>query len=797
MTGQARTLQLFDALLELPDHQRGAFISRECAGDRKLRDELEALLAADAAAAGFLDGPLLPSAQPQADQRVGPYRLLRELGSGGMGRVFLAERADTLYAKQVAIKFLRHDLGDLRERFGNERRILAALDHPNIAKLIDAGNLAHDAPYVVMEYVEGEPITRHCERASLGLRQRIELFLQVLEAVEHAHAHLIVHRDLKPENILVGGDGVPKLLDFGIAKLLEPEARGLTRTGWSPMTPEYASPEQARGESVGTASDVYSLGVLLFQLLTGERPYVIATLSPAEIERIVCQVEPPRPSALAHAHGGANIDRDLDHIVLKALSKEVGGRYRSCQQFADDLRRYLEGRPVRARATPPLQIALKFARRNRIAVGAAFAIALALLLGAGLALVQARRANEQAQIARSERDRAERVTEFLTGMLAAADPATGGREVTVVSLLDAAASGLEQAQGGDAEVTAAIQRTLAQSYRALGLLDPALANAEAAFKRVSAGPADARAAAALVLGEIRLVRGEADQALPLLTDARTVYAADPGSALERAAADNLLGELHSQAGRFAQAERHYADAIASVRAELPANAPRLAELLDNLAVARGRAGRLADAEELHTQSLAIFRAAHGERHPHTAHALFNLANVREMRDDFAGADSAYRQAEDIQRQTLGDTHPDLAQTLASHTFMLNRAGRTADALQRGREAVAAADALTPPNPIAAYAHAMYGEALLNADQAAAAELELRDAMTQRERMLPADHPVRLNSESLLGAALVASGEAESGVQRMRHAAERLLATLGAEHEFTRRAQARLEKYAPP
>lgn len=416
-----------------------------------------------------------------------------------------------------------------------------------------------------------------------------------------------------------------------------------------------------------------------------------------------------------------------------------------------------------------------FARRNRIAVGAAFAIALALLLGAGLALVQARRANEQAQIARSERDRAERVTEFLTGMLAAADPATGGREVNVVSLLDAAASGLEQAQGGDAEVTAAIQRTLAQSYRALGLLDPALANAEAAFKRVSAGPANARAAA-LVLGEIRLVRGGAMVTAPAADRCPHGLRRGPGqragarrgrqSARRVAFAGRALC-----AGRTPLCRRHRQRARKASRA----NAPRLAELLDNLAVARGRAGKLADAEDLHTQSLAIFRAAHGERHPHTAHALFNLANVREMRDDFAGADSAYRQAEDIQRQVLGDTHPDLAQTLASHTFMLNRAGRTADALQRGREAVAAADALTPPNPIAAYAHAMYGEALLNADQAAAAELELRDAMTQRERMLPADHPVRLNSESLLGAALVASGEAESGVQRMRHAAERLLA----------------------
>ena len=426
------------------------------------------------------------------------------------------------------------------------------------------------------------------------------------------------------------------------------------------------------------------------------------------------------------------------------------------------------------------------------------AIVLALVIGAGLAVIQARRANEQAQIARSERDRAERVSEFLTSMLAAADPATGGREVTVVSLLDAAARGFDRDQGNDPELTAAIQRTLAQSYRALGLLDPALEEALSAYNRASKAPASAaaRAASALVLGQIHIERGEAEPALPLLVEARAVYAAAADTALELAAADNLLGELHSQAGRYDLAEGHYADAIARLRAHAPANDPRLAELLDNLAVTRGRAGKLAGAEALHSEALAIFRAARGEQHPHTAHALFNLANVREMRDDFAGADTAFRQAEAIQRVALGDTHPDLAQTLASHTFMLNRAGRHAEAVQRGREAVAAASALTPPNPISAYAHAMYGEALLVDGQPEAAVAELRDALAQRERMLPDDHPVRLNSESLLGAALAASGIADEGQRRLRHALERLLATLGPEHEFTRRAQARVERYMP-
>jgi len=791
--GGGRTLSLFDALLALPDAERDAFLARECAGDAALRAELDALLAADAAAEGFLDASAtLPDAR--TDERVGPYRLLHELGQGGMGRVFLAERADALYHKRVAIKFLRLDLGDLRARFANERRILAALDHPGIAKLLDAGSDARGAPYVVMEYVEGEPITRHCESARLDVRARIGVFLRVLDAVQHAHAQLVVHRDLKPANILVAPDGTPKLLDFGIAKLLESDARELTVTGLAPMTPEYASPEQVRGDPIGTASDIYALGVLLFELLAGERPYSIATLTPAEIERTVCDTEPARPSAVAATRQRARIDRDLDQVVLKALHKEPGGRYASCAQFGDDLRRYLDGLPVMARATSTAQRALKFVRRHRWGVAATAAVALALVAGAGLALAQARRANEQAAVASAERDRAQRVTAFLTGMLSAADPAQGGREVTVASLLDAASKDLDRELGTDAETAASVQSTLAQSYRALGLFDPALREAQAAYDRLAAASPAARAAAALVLAQVRIERGEPDAALPLLEHARATFDGDPVTALERAAADNLLGELHSQAGRYAEARRHYAEAIATVRERLPPQSTRLGVLLDNLGVTQGRAGDPVAAEALHAEALAIFRQVRGDRHPHTAHVLFNLANVREMRDDFAGADAAFLEAESAMRATLGETHPELAQTLASHTFMLNRAGRHADAVARGREAVAAAAALVPPHPMSAYAHAMYGESLLNAGQAQEAVVELQAAADQRARMLPADHPVRLNSESLLGAALAASGAREDGRARMQAALDRLRATLGEQHEFTKRAARRLERF---
>lgn len=792
---EARALALLEACLALPEEARAEFLERECAGQTELHARLVALLRADRDSAGFLE----PAPLDVLPERVGPYRLLRELGRGGMGQVYLGERADALYQKQVAIKFLRFDHGDLRARFATERRILAALDHPSIARLIDAGKDARGQPYVVMDYIEGTTLTQYAGGARLSVAERITLFLAVLDAVGHAHAHLVVHRDLKPANILVDAEGRPRLLDFGIAKLLGPDDPGgiTTGTGGFAFTPDYASPEQIRGEPVGIGSDIYSLGVLLFELLTGTRPYRLEGCTPATIERVVCEGSVPRPSEVLRTRRAPAIARDLDHIVLKALAKSRAARYRSCQEFADDLRRFLEGRPVQARATPRYEVVLKFVRRHRAAVLASVLGVGALLAVTAWALLEAREATEQARRAALERDRAERIRLFLTDMLAAADPATGGRDLRVVDLLDAAARELDSDRVQDPVSTGAIRSTLAQSYRALGRLDAALTQAKAAYDGAPAAPPEARAQAALLLGQIQLERGDAAAALALLESAATAYEGIPGRILEQAAADNLLGQLHSQAGRFDRAEAYYQRAILRVRgADAPASA-QLAELINNLGVARGRAGRLDEAEELHRAALAMFRATRGAEHPHTVRCWFNLASVLEMRGRFDAADAALGQIAAIQRRHYGDHHPELAQSLAGHAFLLNRVGRHAEALTRARAAVAAAAELTRPHPIAAYAEAMLGESLLATGAAAEARVHLLDALEQREQLLPPDHPVRLSSLGLLGASEAASGDCSVGLARMRQAADRLEATLGAEHEFTRRARARLERHAAP
>ena len=370
---------LFDAALEHSGAARDRFVQASCPDDGTLRLELKRLLAAHDRAGSFLDGPALASvADGFADwvgRRLGVYEIVREIGKGGMGVVFLAMRADELFRKQVAIKVLRSNLDgrELLDRFDRERHILASLDHSNIARLIDGGTTEEGLPYVVMEYVEGQPIDAFCRDRQLSLAQRLELFKTLCSAVHYAHQNLVVHRDLKPSNIVVTAEGQPKLLDFGIAKLLETDTRGETNTGMRPMTLAYASPEQITGGVITTGSDVYALGVVLYELVSGERPFPGSGQSEHEMMRLICDQVPEAPSRAItrdpadHGLGQKqrrHIASDVDTIVLKALQKEPARRYSSAEQLSDDITRYLTGRPVLARKDTVAYRAEKFIRRD-------------------------------------------------------------------------------------------------------------------------------------------------------------------------------------------------------------------------------------------------------------------------------------------------------------------------------------------------------------------------------------------------------------------------------------------------
>jgi serine/threonine protein kinase len=394
-----RVKKIFQDALAKPAEQREAFVLESCRGDHAIRDEVLSLLNSHEEAGAFLEAPAvsvrgvehgeLASTEvpdPNIGRVVGSYYIESLIGHGGMGAVYLGRRADQAFERRVAIKMIRRgmDAERLIPRFRHERQILASLEHPNIAQLLDGGTTDEGVPYLVMELVQGSRIDAYCDERRLSVPERLRLFRQVCEPVQYAHQRLVIHRDLKPANILVQDDGVPKLLDFGIAKLLD-QASGFETTLAPAMTPAYASPEQVRGESITTASDVYSLGVVLYQLLTGRSPYPGDTRSSLELARAVCDTEPDRPSAVVRRLAG-----DLDHIVLKALRKEPQERYQSVEQFSEDIRRHLERLPIIARKGSLRYRAGKFTARHRIAVAAAAIVLFAIVGGTIATARQAR-----------------------------------------------------------------------------------------------------------------------------------------------------------------------------------------------------------------------------------------------------------------------------------------------------------------------------------------------------------------------------------------------------------------------
>jgi len=393
---------------QIEGEARGYYLDEACGGDRQVRDEVEKLLLALDHSGSFLEPDRDCSLAVSQHLRIGPYLILEQAGHGGMGVVYHAVR-DGDYRQEVAIKLVKAgaDTDILISRFRLERQALALLNHPNIARLLDGGTTPDGRPYLVMEWVQGRAITDYCQDQKLTLRERLQLFLYVADAVAHAHRNLVIHRDLKPSNILITAEGNPKLLDFGIAKIFTPDSKDepltMTVAGAQMLTPDYASPEQVRGEAVNTATDVYSLGIVLYEILAGRRPLQFETRTPVDIERTVTTQEPALPSQAAQASGlnGRELRGDLDNIVLKAIQKEPQRRYATVSQFSDDLRRYLDGQPVVARKDTFVYRAGKFVRRHRTGVAAAGLVFIALTSGAATTLWQAR-------VAIEERGRAER-----------------------------------------------------------------------------------------------------------------------------------------------------------------------------------------------------------------------------------------------------------------------------------------------------------------------------------------------------------------------------------------------------
>jgi serine/threonine-protein kinase len=745
-----RTIEpLLDGALELDPVSRAAWLDQRCGGDAELRAAVERLVEAFAGAQA-----LLPSGAPDAvdalvrlaeaeaapeGSRIGPYRIVGEAGRGGMGVVYQAERADDQYRKRVALKLLRRGMDDphLVRRFVEERQILATLDHPHIAKLLDGGVTADRLPWFAMEYVEGEPIDRYCDAHRLSVDDRLRLFLGVCDAVQYAHRNLVVHRDLKPSNVLVTADGQVKLLDFGIAKLLaegDATEATVTQIGRRALTPEYASPEQVRGEPVTVASDVYSLGVVLYALLCGRRPYQIHGRLERDIEQAVLEAPVTAPSVVAAPERlRRRLRGDLDMIVLTALRKEPERRYASVDALGMDLRRHLEGLPVHAQPDRWSYRANKFLRRNR--VGVTVVAGLAILLGGfgrAMTIQSARTA--------AERDRAAQVSSFVTDLLRSPDPYRGrSADVTVRQVLDSAVVRIRSELRGQPVLRADLLAVIGRSYRGLGLLPEArsvldsaialrlragdeggaLAEDEAVLANVVIdGSGDFRLADSLARAAVRTGRrvlGRDDTALAAVLTLASIRLAESGSEAE---AESLLVEAIGILGRAPRP-----DSLA------------IADALHKLGLRRWAVADLAGAETLYTKALGLRRARLGPDHPDVGQLSAELGDVlgREGKPD---AVRYMREGIDIQRLALGADHHDVVGNEIYLAELLMRQGQLETAESLFRKGVAWGNRVSPQGHVYT-AGGVFGlaEIALQRGDSANAETLYRQSLDIFERVM--------------------------------------------------------------
>jgi eukaryotic-like serine/threonine-protein kinase len=636
-----------------------------------------------------------------AGSEIGPYSLLRELGHGGMGTVWLAQRSDGMLKRAVALKLPHSALPQrqLAERFGRERDILASLTHPNIARLYDAGVTAQGQPYLALEYVEGEPLLTWCDGHRLGVRERIELFLQALAAVQYAHGQLVIHRDLKPSNMLVTAQGEVQLLDFGIAKLLTSggaKETEMTQLGGRVLTPQYASPEQITGQPISTASDVYSLGVVLYELLTGALPYRVKRDSRGALEDAILTAEPVKPSqavgdpalAAARATTAIRIARDLkgdlDTIALKALKKKPEERYATADAFAADLRRYLAGEPVQARPDSTWYRARKFAGRNRLAVGAAMVVALALSTGFGIALWQAGVAREQAALAREEARTTKAVHDFLTDIFTAnssnqTNPQKA-RQTTARELLDIGAAKIDTSLKDAPEAKAAVLRLVSNMYAELGLNELAAQFAEqrVALLRTLRGPDHPEIADQLVeVSQMIQSTNRSAERGPLLREALRIMDLHPEG--DRKTQVRVLRQLalleHDTRDPRALEHAQQAVALASTR-----SSEGLVEALIVLGKVQADSGDNPGAEKTLLRSLELFSTA-PEVSRRSRIILFGyLGDAQFALGKIAAAETSFREGLALAFKVSGPDHIDAAQMEFRFGQFLFDTARTADGL---------------------------------------------------------------------------------------------------------------------
>lgn len=734
----ARALAIVEGALDLDPQAREGYVIDAAGGDASLRAEVLSLLAAHAASADFLEPPALP-VEPDAPREIGPWRLIAPIGAGGMGRVWLAERADGQYEQKVAIKIAAGALGDpdLRRRAEDERRILASLEHPSITRVIDGGTTAAGQPYVVMEYVDGTAIDRWCMEHRLDPVERVRLFLGVLDAVAVAHRALVVHRDLKPSNVLVDRSGAPRLLDFGIARPLADEARA-TVGAIAPMTPAYASPEQLAGRPLTTACDVWSLGVMLHELLTGRLPFEAGSASPTAwlsaieaegVTRLTPRIDPTRLDldTTRVAAWRRALRGDLERIVACALAVEPDRRYPSVEAFATDLRRWLAHEPVSAHGGGIGYRIGKFARRHWLAVGASAAAVVALAIGlvvtAGLA--------REARLAAA---RAEAASTFLGEIISWADPFQSGGETTLRAALERARADLGGRFAGKPELEASIRLALARGFVSQQALADARAEAERALALARPGTPE-QADAEVVLASIDWSAGRTGRAASRYRAAISTYGDDPRFARRRGSAHNDFSALLNELGDYRTA---LAEAEAALARSDGIPARELAVRLTNRAYAEDGLGRISDSETSYRQAIALFQEGLPETAMSLSIALNNLGQLLRGNDRPADALPLLEQALSVRGTVLPEGHAGFAVLLANLADLRLAVGEIDAARETAGRAATIADAgLAPDYAPRGNIHLIAARVAAAAGDAAAARRHAREALAVYRRT---DHP---------------------------------------------------------
>lgn len=827
-----RIEELFEEVLSLPEEERIPFIDTACADDPELRAELINLLKADSASSDYLEEvsarivvptltEVLSGNDPFLGTRLGPYEVSQVIARGGMGAVYLGRRVDGLFEQVVALKVVRMDMtAELSARFLKERRILAKLEHPSIARILDGGVSSEGRPWLAMEYIKGEPITDWADRKKLSIDQRLELFRSVCEAVSYAHRNLIVHRDLKPSNILVNDDGAVKLLDFGISKLLdESHTLQITHTINAPLTPEYAAPEQLTGANVSLATDVYALGVILYELLTGRKPYRIPSRVRREIERVIIEEEPGKPSTVVTEEISSstestsatsprqisllrNLDPqalkkrltgDLDVIILKALRKEPERRYGSVGAFSEDILRHLNQFPVSAQADSAGYRLRKFVRRNRTFVVAATLVMVSLAGGLAIAVWQAGVARQEAENARIEAQRAEELSEFLVGLFEANDPAQAqGDSILVREILDRGLEQIADELHQQPILRSYLQTTMGNIYMRLGMLNTAdslLSQVVATQRELPDVDPIALAETISLLARVYRYMGRTEEATDIEREVLGILETTfPGDFTGTSISLSSLGYLLTLQGAFDEAEEYLVKGYEMEHRLSDSNpTSTLGSATSNLAIMYYYRNEMDQAVLYFEESLQIQRALVGDQpHPDLAISLDNLASLLQMTERFEEAIVYSSEAMSIQRVLYGNQpHPSLVTTLNNHGVLLHHLGRYSESQEILNEVMELKVELYGyEHPSTAITMGWLGYVARSQENYDQAEELYREAIQISERTLPPGHENWIHQMQRLAGMISQLGRWEEAEEMYLLSYERALEHYGPEHTYT-------------